>query len=43
MLNSLKQTGRNIGREIIRASENLSEGWRERLSRSCGVKSIQVS
>ena len=34
MLNSLKQTGRNIGREIGRAWENLSEGWRELLSRS---------
>ena len=34
MLNSLKQTGKNIGREISRAWENLSEGWRELLSRS---------
>lgn len=34
MLNSLKQTGKNIGREIGRAWENLSEGWRELLSRS---------
>lgn len=34
MLNSLKQTGQNIGREISRAWENLSEGWRELLSRS---------
>lgn len=34
MLNSLKQAGRNIGREINRAWENLSEGWRELLSRS---------
>lgn len=34
MLDSLKQTGKNIGREIGRAWENLSEGWRELLSRS---------
>jgi len=34
MLNSLKQTGRNIGHEIGRTWENLSEGWRELLSRS---------
>lgn len=34
MLNSLKQTGKIIGREISRAWENLSEGWRELLSRS---------
>jgi HSP20 family protein len=34
MLNSLKQTGKNIGREISRAWESLSEGWHELLSRS---------
>ncbi|NMM18803.1 MAG: Hsp20/alpha crystallin family protein [Rhodoferax sp.] len=34
MLNSLKQTGKTIGRELNRALENLSEGWRELLSRS---------
>jgi HSP20 family protein len=34
MLNSLKQAGKSIGREINRAWENLSEGWRELLSRS---------
>jgi len=34
MLNSLKQAGKNIGREISRTWENLSEGWRELLSRS---------
>lgn len=34
MLNSLKQTGRNIGREINRAWESLTEGWHELLSRS---------
>ena len=34
MLNSLKQTGKTIGREISRAWETLSEGWRELLSRS---------
>jgi len=34
MLDSLKQTGKNIGREIGRAWESLSEGWRELLSRS---------
>ncbi len=34
MLDSLKQTGKNIGREINRAWESLSEGWHELLSRS---------
>jgi HSP20 family protein len=34
MLDSLKQAGKNIGREINRAWESLSEGWRELLSRS---------
>ena len=34
MLDSLKQAGKNIGRELNRAWENLSEGWRELLSRS---------
>jgi len=34
MLDSLKQAGRNIGRELSRTWENLSEGWRELLSRS---------
>lgn len=34
MLDSLKQAGKNIGRELGRAWENLSEGWRELLSRS---------
>lgn len=34
MLNSIKQTGKNIGREIGRAWDNLSEGWHELLSRS---------
>ena len=34
MLDSLKQTGKNIGREISRAWDNLSEGWHELLSRS---------
>ena len=34
MLESLKQAGRNIEREISRAWESLSEGWRELLSRS---------
>lgn len=43
MLNSLKQTGKTIGREISRAWETLSEGWRELLSRSSEVKSILVS
>ena len=31
MLASLKQTGKNIGREIGHTWENLSEGWRELL------------
>lgn len=34
MLNSLKQTGQTLGREISRAWESLSEGWHELLSRS---------
>lgn len=34
MLNSLKQTGQSLGREITRAWESLSEGWHELLSRS---------
>lgn len=34
MLDSLKQAGKNIGRELNRTWENLSEGWRELLSRS---------
>jgi len=34
MLDSLKQAGKNIGREIGHTWESLSEGWRELLSRS---------
>jgi HSP20 family protein len=34
MLDSLKQTSKTIGRELSRAWENLSDGWRELLSRS---------
>ncbi len=34
MLDSVKQAGKTISREINRAWENLSEGWRELLSRS---------
>ena len=34
MLDSLKQAGKNIGRELSRTWENLSEGWRELLNRS---------
>lgn len=34
MLDSLKQAGKNIGRELNRTWESLSEGWRELLSRS---------
>ena len=34
MLDSIKQASKNIGREINRAWENLSEGWRELLSHS---------
>lgn len=34
MLDSLKQTGQDIGREIAHAWSSLSEGWRELLSRS---------
>lgn len=34
MLNTLKQTGQTLGREINRAWETLSDGWHELLSRS---------
>lgn len=34
MLNSLKTTGKNMGHEISRAWEGLTEGWHELLSRS---------
>lgn len=34
MLDSLKRAGINVGREIGRTWENLSEGWRELLNRS---------
>jgi HSP20 family protein len=34
MLNTLKQTGHTVGRELSRAWDNLAEGWRELLSRS---------
>lgn len=34
MLDALKNTGKNMGHEIRRAWESLSEGWRELLSRS---------
>jgi len=34
MLDTLKQTGRNIGRELGRTWESLSDGWRELVSRS---------
>lgn len=34
MLSSLKQTSKTIGREITRAWENLSDGWRELLGHS---------
>lgn len=34
MLDSIRQAGKNIGRELNRAWENLSDGWRELLSRS---------
>jgi HSP20 family protein len=33
MLDSLTQAGKHIGRELNRAWENLSEGWRELISR----------
>lgn len=36
MLNSLKQTGKNMGHEIVRAWESRSEGWHELLSGSSG-------
>jgi len=34
MLDTLKQAGKNIGREISRTWENLSEGWHELFSRN---------
>lgn len=34
MLDSLKKAGKDVGREIQRAWDNLSDGWRELLSRS---------
>ena len=34
MLNSLREAGRNIGRELGRTWENLSYGWRELVNRS---------
>lgn len=34
MLDTLKEAGKNIGRELSRTWENLSEGWRELLSSS---------
>lgn len=34
MLDSLKEAGKNIGRELNRAWESLADGWRELLSRS---------
>ena len=34
MLDSLKTTGKSIGREITRAWETVSEGWSEMVSRS---------
>lgn len=34
MISSIKQIGRDLGRELSRAWENLAEGWREILSRS---------
>ena len=34
MLDSLKEAGRNVSRELGRTWENLSEGWRELFNRS---------
>jgi HSP20 family protein len=34
MLDSLRQAGKQIGRELNRAWDNLAEGWRELISRS---------
>ena len=33
MLDSLKEAGKSIGRELNRAWESLSDGWRELISR----------
>lgn len=37
MLGSLKEMGRNVGHEVGRAWESLSEGWHELLSRGSGA------
>ena len=34
MLDSIRQAGKSIGRELNRAWENLSDGWRELVSRN---------
>jgi HSP20 family protein len=34
MLDSLKEAGRNVGRELGRTWENLADGWRELFNRS---------
>lgn len=42
MLDSLKQSGKNIGREIGRAWDNLAEGWREMFSRGSDALTLFV-
>lgn len=37
MLQALQQFGKELGRDIVRGWESLSEGWRELLSRSAGA------
>ncbi len=40
MLNSLQQTGKDIGHKLHRARENRSEGWQQLLSRSSSVLTV---
>jgi len=37
MLQSLQQLGRELGRELVRGWESLTDGWRELLSRSASA------
>lgn len=40
MLQSLQQFGKELGRELVRGWESLTEGWRELLSRSAGALTL---
>ena len=37
MLHSLQEFGKELGRELVRGWESLTDGWRELLSRSAGA------